>query len=317
MLTVVRIPLHDSSAFVAAGNRIRFLARDLGIQPIRAARLAVAVSELCREASGVGHEASLALGLSPPPAWGGHASRAGGMTAVLETTRVDVDVLRLRAFFHALRSLPQPESGLLIEAFYAAERPDFRPDADFQRREQARLERYILPTRAELKYRATHDGLTGIYNRIFFQEKIEDEVRRSLRYGTPLSLLMMDIDHFKAINDTYGHQAGDACLSAVAALIRRLPRQVDTAARYGGEEFAVILPHTDIDQARHLAERIRQAVKDMRIPFGQHVIRLTVSIGIGCLDRGEGPGPEALIRAADQALYAAKEGGRNRVCTCG
>jgi len=316
MLTVTRIPLHDSSAFVAAGNRVRFLARDLGVQPVRAARLAVAVSELCREASGSGHEASLTLGLSRPPTWDGQAVKAGGMMIALKTTRTDVDVLRLRAFFHALRSRPLPDSGLCIEAFYAAERPDFCPDADFQRREQARLERYILPTRAELKYRATHDGLTGIYNRIFFQEKIEDEVRRSLRYGTPLSLMMIDIDHFKAINDTYGHQAGDACLSAVAALIRRLPRQVDTAARYGGEEFAVILPHTDIDQASHLAERIRQAVEAMSVPCGKHAIRLTISIGIGCLEAEEAPSPEALIRAADQALYAAKEGGRNCVCTC-
>jgi len=148
------------------------------------------------------------------------------------------------------------------------------------------------------------DGLTGIANRRHFDVAIEREHRRARRHGTPLSLLMIDIDHFKAYNDHYGHQKGDQCLIQVAAALSgMLKRSADLMARYGGEEFAMILPDTDAAQALRMAEAIRERAAGLRIPHaktGNEVKHITVSI-------------DTLIGAADRALYRAKKNGRNRV----
>lgn len=154
---------------------------------------------------------------------------------------------------------------------------------------------------------STTDALTGLYNRWSLQVETKRELARASRYGVPVSLLLVDVDRLKAINDSSGHHAGDRALVAVAAAIRRHLRIHDTAARYGGDEFAVLCPHTGGQDAVALAERIRQEVQD-----AGHERPLSVSIGIEAVEGAPVPTAEQLIAAADRALYAAKEEGRNR-----
>lgn len=165
----------------------------------------------------------------------------------------------------------------------------------------------------KLEKLALHDSLTGLCNRLNFDEKLQDEMNRTLRYGTHASLLMLDIDFFKKVNDTYGHQAGDEVLKSIADTISNSIRKSDYAARYGGEEFSVILPETDQTKAIELAERIRLAIeqKEFRISESD-TIHLTISIGVGSSSERI-ISPELLIQAADGALYHAKENGRNQV----
>jgi diguanylate cyclase (GGDEF)-like protein len=168
-----------------------------------------------------------------------------------------------------------------------------------------------------LRSQTFSDGLTGIANRSHFDVAIEKEMRRAMRTGSPLSLLMIDIDHFKDYNDHYGHQQGDDCLIRVAAeLAAMLQRPTDLLARYGGEEFSAILPDTDAAQALGMAEAIRQHAADLRIPHaktGNDVKHITLSIGIATQHPHQALEISSLIGAADRALYLAKRAGRNRV----
>ncbi|MTJ81828.1 MAG: diguanylate cyclase [Telmatospirillum sp.] len=159
------------------------------------------------------------------------------------------------------------------------------------------------------------DGLTGVANRRHFDDALSREFSRAARSRTPLSLIMIDVDHFKRYNDHYGHQAGDDCLRKVAALLQRSAQRVtDVAARYGGEEFAVILPGTDTPAAARLAEGIRRAVERGSIPHAASPFAtVTISIGIASLSSAGVVGPDSLIGAADQALYRAKQAGRNQI----
>lgn len=163
-----------------------------------------------------------------------------------------------------------------------------------------------------LRLLATRDELTGLLNRREFDRLALEEQERSLRFGQPVSLLMIDVDHFKAINDTHGHPAGDAALHAVAERIVAGVRNVDRVFRYGGEEFAVLLVQTDHEAARSAAERVRTSFVTQPIVAADTVrLNLTISIGLATLPRNATSAAE-LIKAADQALYAAKAGGRNR-----
>ncbi|MES2349544.1 MAG: sensor domain-containing diguanylate cyclase [Pseudomonadota bacterium] len=168
-----------------------------------------------------------------------------------------------------------------------------------------------------LRSQTFSDGLTGIANRRHFDVAMEKEHRRAKRGGTPLSLLMIDIDHFKAYNDHYGHQKGDQCLIQVAAaLAGMLKRPCDLMARYGGEEFAMILPETDVEQATLMAEAIRARTQELAIPHERNNSEaklITVSIGIATQKVDAAVDIEALIGAADRALYNAKRAGRNRI----
>ena len=160
------------------------------------------------------------------------------------------------------------------------------------------------------------DGLTGIANRRHFDVAIEREHRRARRHGTPLSLLMIDIDHFKAYNDHHGHQKGDQCLIQVAAALSgMLRRSADLMARYGGEEFAMILPDTDTAQATQMAEAIRARAEALAIAHahGGNSGVVTVSIGVATRSVASAVNIDTLIGAADRALYRAKKNGRNRV----
>lgn len=160
---------------------------------------------------------------------------------------------------------------------------------------------------------AIKDGLTGIANRRFFIEELDREISRANRYNLAFSLLMIDIDHFKKINDAYGHPAGDAVLKTLAGMLKSKIRQIDLAARYGGEEFAVLLPQTSIEGAMVVGERIRKAVAGSSFTINEEKrINVTVSIGISSTSWNVRTAEE-LIEAADKALYSAKEAGRNRV----
>jgi diguanylate cyclase (GGDEF)-like protein len=160
------------------------------------------------------------------------------------------------------------------------------------------------------------DALTGIANRRRLDAALAREWRRCARVGAPLSLLMIDVDHFKAFNDTYGHPAGDECLRKLARCLKKtIKRPADTPARYGGEELTAVLPDTLGEGAFLLADEFRTAVRDLAIPHsGSDKGIVTVSIGVSTLDRGGGVATcEDLVRRADEALYAAKEAGRDRV----
>jgi two-component system cell cycle response regulator len=161
---------------------------------------------------------------------------------------------------------------------------------------------------------AVRDRLTGVYNRGAFDDRLQSEFNASRRRGTPLALLLFDVDHFKRLNDTHGHQAGDAVLRAVAQCAQNTVRGEDVLARYGGEEFAVILRSVSSRSAFVMAERVRVAVEDQRTDWNQTSIGATVSVGVVHAPSAKAfEGPAAFIAAADAALYEAKHQGRNRV----
>ncbi|MDB4990824.1 MAG: domain/GGDEF domain protein [Myxococcaceae bacterium] len=158
----------------------------------------------------------------------------------------------------------------------------------------------------------TVDGLTQVYNRRYFQEAVEREFARSRRYQHPFVLVLLDIDHFKHINDRYGHQAGDTVLRKVGALLKTNIRTNDLAARIGGEEFAVILPETRGKGGHALAEKLRRIIAGETFVHGDDTIMATVSLGVAEFS-AKLDSPEALIKLADERLYGAKNSGRNRV----
>jgi diguanylate cyclase (GGDEF)-like protein len=163
----------------------------------------------------------------------------------------------------------------------------------------------------KLEQLSVTDGLTQVYNHRFFRERLNAEFRRSQRYDDGLALLFVDLDHFKDVNDLYGHLAGDEVLHAAAQAVRACLRDVDIAARYGGEEFAVLLPRTDLDGAMTVAERIRRDIQKLRLQ-GQPQLRVTASVGVAALPSPHVSSADQLVGAADAALYRAKRAGRNR-----
>jgi diguanylate cyclase (GGDEF)-like protein len=160
---------------------------------------------------------------------------------------------------------------------------------------------------------SSRDALTGLYNRWYVIEKLESEINRSVRHGSPMSLLMLDIDHFKRINDTYGHAAGDQVLQAVGKLLRDSCRVYDVPGRYGGEEFCILLPETRLGNTSTVAERIRGRLEATELQCGDAKTVVTASIGVAALDGADALSPASLLERADRALYAAKHRGRNRV----
>ena len=165
----------------------------------------------------------------------------------------------------------------------------------------------------ETRRLAITDGLTGLYNSRHFYKSLESEIARTKRYGEGFSLILFDIDNFKALNDTYGHQAGDEVLQRLAHILRAESRQTDMVARYGGEEFVIILPRTREDETLHLADRIRAAVAGSPIPISaSDTVRISLSGGVASFpDNAESA--KALLNAADSAMYAAKAAGKNTV----
>ncbi len=169
---------------------------------------------------------------------------------------------------------------------------------------------------AHLYELAMVDGLTGLFVRRYFDARIDEEIERSRRYTSPFSVIMMDVDDFKKLNDTYGHLVGDRVLKAIANVVKAQMRGVDTAARYGGEEIAMILPRTEMVGAYNLAERIREAIAELRITTDEDppkALAVTASLGIAAYPESKAASGEDLVRRADRALYRAKKTGKNRV----
>ncbi len=160
---------------------------------------------------------------------------------------------------------------------------------------------------------AVTDELTGLFNRRRFQEAMATEVERSKRFGQPVGLVLLDLDDFKTVNDTYGHQQGDLVLREVARVLRETSREIDEPARYGGEELAVVLPGTDLEGAYNLAERVRAGIEELALPLldGDGILRVTASFGVATLP-GSADDMRDLVAAADEALYRAKRAGKNR-----
>lgn len=161
------------------------------------------------------------------------------------------------------------------------------------------------------------DALTGAANREHFDTQLRSELSYARRHKSEVSLAFFDVDHFKRVNDTHGHQAGDAVLVSLANTIRNMVRNEDVFARYGGEEFALILRGIDGAGANTVGERLRERVEAMRVPFEGKVLTITVSVGCSSFADLEEKTPEALVSSADKRLYAAKHAGRNRVVSVG
>jgi diguanylate cyclase (GGDEF)-like protein len=172
----------------------------------------------------------------------------------------------------------------------------------------------------QLAGEARVDGKTGLLNAATWQREAHTEVSRAVRTRTPLAVAMVDIDHFKAVNDTYGHLAGDAVLAGISAALRGLLRDYDIVGRFGGEEFAILLPHTNAAEARDIAERLRVRLAKIITPVTSGAesvpLRITVSIGVAALEEARRDLDE-LLAAADSALYQAKQSGRNMTCLIG
>ena len=177
-------------------------------------------------------------------------------------------------------------------------------------------EKALQQANSELEWLGRTDGLTGLYNRRAWEELLSAEYKRNERNGGNAVLAMFDIDHFKRINDTHGHPAGDEVIRRVAETLNEVKREADIAGRYGGEEFGVVLVDTDIEGGRRFGERLRNAIEALQIPVAGEIIRFTVSVGLA--EVGNYPkGYEYWLGLADQALYHAKENGRNRVSVFG
>jgi len=178
--------------------------------------------------------------------------------------------------------------------------------------ENARLVDSLRVANMELEKLATTDGLTGLFNHRYFYNRLEEEYNISLRYHVSLSCIMLDIDFFKKINDTYGHRKGDTILKELARVILRTIRKTDVAARYGGEEFVILLPHTEEKGAMFQAERIRTSVKKSKYSALPAKEPLTISLGITTCNQEDISRAEDLVKFADKALYEAKKRGRNQ-----
>jgi diguanylate cyclase (GGDEF)-like protein len=163
----------------------------------------------------------------------------------------------------------------------------------------------------ELREQAVRDGLTNLFNRRYLDETLERELARAKREGYPLTLVMIDIDHFKRLNDTYGHQAGDIVLRELAGLLWGNVRAEDVPCRYGGEEFLVMLPRMPLETALERADAWRRAFQATRVPFGEFHLETTFSCGLSAYPE-HARAPDELLRCCDEALYQAKHRGRNR-----
>ena len=174
----------------------------------------------------------------------------------------------------------------------------------------------VVQYQQHLEYQTQVDSLTGLFNRRAFENKIGEEFERSKRYRSPLSLLILDIDNFKLINDTYGHHGGDAALVKISETFREKTRQSDFPARYGGEEFVLVLPETDQESALQAATKIHEAIRSSAFGTTARPFRLTVSIGVSSTSIKFYSAWDELLRDADQALYIAKNSGKDRIEIC-
>lgn len=165
---------------------------------------------------------------------------------------------------------------------------------------------------SKLREQAIRDSLTRLFNRRYLEETLDRELSRAAREKYPVCIIMIDLDHFKRVNDTYGHEAGDLVLKAISDALSEQSRRGDFACRYGGEEFVVVMPNIDLVTAYERAENLRQSLTLLRVPYKHHSLSVTISMGIACYPEN-GQTREAILRAADQAMYAAKQAGRDHI----
>jgi diguanylate cyclase (GGDEF)-like protein len=174
----------------------------------------------------------------------------------------------------------------------------------------------IMALESKVREQAIRDALTGLYNRHYLSEMLEAELSRARRGTYTVAFLLIDLDRFKEVNDTFGHPAGDQALKSVAKIISELTRRSDIACRFGGEEFMVILPEIAKADAQLRAEQLRQKIEALKLPAGEKTIQLTASIGVAMYPL-HGETSDEMLSVVDTALYRAKETGRNRVILCG
>jgi len=203
---------------------------------------------------------------------------------------------------------------VLLARLKAGERVvGLQTEVESDREEIRRFAAELAMTNRRLQEAALLDALTGIPNRRYAMDRIHQEWSAAERSSRRLACMLIDVDHFKRINDTYGHDVGDIVLQRVADVLKQTARTQDVICRIGGEEFLVVCPDTDASAATQCAERLRAAANAMRISVGNVTLQVTISIGVAAMDSGM-RGPESMIKAADQAVYAAKQAGRNRTC---
>jgi two-component system cell cycle response regulator len=196
-------------------------------------------------------------------------------------------------------------------------RPIDRNELIARVRTQIRRKRYVDSLRESVQASmelTVVDPLTGLNNRRYLETHLTTLVGQAADKGRPLSLMILDIDHFKAVNDTFGHEAGDQVLKGFAGRIKKVIRGIDLFCRLGGEEFVVVMPDTTLDTAMKIAERVRQAVEKDVFSVMAEGRSIPVTVSIGLAERGRDVGMDGLIRRADKALYRSKDSGRNKVC---
>ncbi len=234
----------------------------------------------------------------------------GEVRAVVDITEDVTDQLALR---ERLERQVERHKRVLREQEVISDRlVNVRRELEHNKAELEKKNRQLEEASQELERLSVTDALTGLHNRRHFDQAYDHEIRRSNRYKHPLSLLYMDIDHFKEVNDTHGHDAGDEILRDLGKLLRMYLRETDTVVRHGGEEFAAVLPETDRETAGMIGERLRAAVELHESRFRGLNLQVTISVGVASAEGGE-IDPATFLQQADQAVYRAKEEGRNRV----
>ncbi|MDQ3265786.1 MAG: diguanylate cyclase [Myxococcota bacterium] len=241
----------------------------------------------------------------------------GFVPVILVTSRREgkIEGLELGADDYLIKPFDMPELSARIKSML---RLKTLHDALLDKnRELDRANQELESRRQELLQLSRTDPLTGLHNRRYFEERLELEFERSRRYRVPISCLMLDLDHFKRLNDTHGHASGDEMLRQVAKVAKSSLRSVDLLARFGGEELIALLPETGLDEARIVAERIRAGIAGLRVEkrgsAEPQLLRCTASIGLATFPAPELETAEALLRFADDALYTAKSSGRDKV----
>lgn len=247
-------------------------------------------------------------------------------TNVIAETALELIYISRKNFYKLLDRLPKAKNNIMRKIAARLRESDARSTTLINRyhillelnrevlQQKIELERlnHELEQKNELLYKAaTIDHLTGVYNRSYMIEVFRKEFNNSKRYGFPLCCLVIDLDHFKSINDTYGHQGGDFILISLAKLIQQNLREGDVFCRFGGEEFFILLPHANLDIGLKVAEKIRQLVEIETFLFEGMEIRLTLSVGITDIDNESPRNEDEMLRFADKALYSAKQQGRN------
>jgi len=240
-----------------------------------------------------------------------------GATEVLEVPR-DVEIEGALVDFRprAVLFLPVSHKNVPLGVVVMASTESFEPE-DLARLDLFRHGLGLALNNAlahdRLQRLAALDPLTGVYNRRFGLGRLHEEFGRAIRANSPLGVMMLDLDHFKSVNDTYGHQVGDRLLTSVAGIVSSILREGDILVRYGGEEFLAVLPAASSENLRAIGERVRRAVEDSSLVDGSQMVRITVSIGGAAYPNQNVESEESLVELADEALYAAKQSGRNLV----